>query len=132
MSLLVIIVDDEPLARRRLRRLLKLHDDVDDVPHPDTFAFVQNQRLLVKRHDRGEKEFPLAGEDILALGHLCGALRVIHPSPRTKMLRVLGLVCCGRPIRSEVGGVSRAVTATSGPPPSPRPQPAPRTGRSSP
>ncbi len=31
MSLLVLIVDDEPLARRRLRRLLKLHDDVDVV-----------------------------------------------------------------------------------------------------
>lgn len=28
MSLLVLIVDDEPLARRRLRRLLELHEDV--------------------------------------------------------------------------------------------------------
>lgn len=31
MSLLVLIVDDEPLARRRLRRLLKLHQDVEVV-----------------------------------------------------------------------------------------------------
>jgi two-component system LytT family response regulator len=31
MSLLVVVVDDEPLARRRLRRLLKLYDDVEVV-----------------------------------------------------------------------------------------------------
>ena len=31
MSLLVLIVDDEPLARRRLRRLLNLHEDVEVV-----------------------------------------------------------------------------------------------------
>ena len=31
MSLIVVVVDDEPLARRRLRRLLKLHDDVEVV-----------------------------------------------------------------------------------------------------
>ena len=29
MSVRVIIVDDEPLARRRLRRLLKVHEDVE-------------------------------------------------------------------------------------------------------
>ena len=31
MSLRVVIVDDEPLARRRLQRLLKVHDDVEVV-----------------------------------------------------------------------------------------------------
>ena len=29
MSVRAIVVDDEPLARRRLRRLLKVHDDVE-------------------------------------------------------------------------------------------------------
>ena len=36
MSLRVLVVDDEPLARSRLRRLLKVHDDVEVVGEATT------------------------------------------------------------------------------------------------